>query len=291
MAYDVKIPDLLSTPTLFNVEQKEELRTLTNIVAKYFIARNDVKAIQRKNPLGAYMPINKPWDRMDFVNHFTGAGTFGHYLLDTESKCKIFAFDIDLSKKSNIPTSAIPEDDSQVPDWLDSFENCNPREVWLDRRHPARTWIKCAMREVAAQLSSACAEYGIPTITSYTGSKGLHVYGLIGQTADYNGRAPAEDAYEAARMIIESTGQYEPSRGNVFYKCTNEMDLEKSLFEIEVYPKQTSIENKGGYGNLLRLPYGINLKSPKDRTFFIDETLPFGRIEPASWEQILSVFK
>lgn len=276
--------DLLSRPVKFT---PEEIPVITNFIAKYFIARNDVKALQRKEPLGAYKPINKPWTRKDFEDHFMGKVTFGHYILDTNSMCKIFAFDIDLKKTGKVPTVPLPADSSGVGEWLASFKEVNLRETWLDRRHPSRTWIKMSMREMAARIASGCAELEVPHITSYTGAKGLHVYGLIGHSDAYEGRAPGADAYIAARAVLDACGNFEPSKGNVFFQWADRLDLEKSIFEIEVFPKQTE-SGPDSYGNLLRLPYGVNLKSPNDSTFFIDETLPMGRIEPATWGQIFS---
>ena len=265
-------------PTILRDPQSLETKTLAKFLAKNFIARSDVKAQQRKDILGAYRPVDKPWTMTDFANHFAGFKTYGHYLLNTDSTCKIFAFDLDFKKSGRVPTVPLPIKEENVDLWLASFEEANLRDVWLDRSHPAREWMKIAMRESAGKLAAACATYEVPHLISYTGSKGLHVYGIMG-------RVSAQDAYDAAHLIIESIGGFELSKGNVFYQWTDENNLENSLFEVETFPKQVQLSEEG-YGNLLRLPYGINLKAPKDPTFFIDETLPLSQIRPASFGQI-----
>ena len=274
-----KCPDSLREvrPTILRDHQSLETKTLAKFLAKNFIARSDVKAQQRKDILGAYKPVDKPWTMTDFANHFAGFKTYGHYLLDTDSTCKIFAFDLDFKKVGRIPTIPLPIEEENVDLWLASFEEANLRDVWLDRSHPARDWMKIAMRECAEKLASACSQAEVPHLISYTGSKGLHVYGLTG-------RMPADVVYNGAREIVEDCG-FTPSRGSVFYQWPDEENLELSLFDVEIFPKQIQI-SKDGYGNLLRLPYGRNLKAPKDPTFFIDETLPQSQIRPASFGQI-----
>lgn len=262
-------------PTILHDPQSLETKTLAKFLAKNFIARSDVKAVQRNN--GAYNPVNTAWTMNDFADHFANHITYGHYLLNTDSTCKLFAFDIDFKKVGNAPTRPFPTIEEYVPIWIDSFEKMNLRVAWLDRKNPARDWMKIAMRECAGKLAAACAKFEVPHLISYTGSKGLHVYGLTG-------RMPAQDVYDAAHLIVEDLG-FKPSKGNVFYEWPDQENLELSLFEIEVFPKQVQI-SKDGYGNLLRLPYGRNLKAPKDPTFFIDETLPLSQIRPASFGQI-----
>lgn len=287
--------EILNTrPTLISEKSTTELKTLSYLLAKHFISRKDVKAIQRTNPLGAYNPTVKRnvdgeileyygWDYKSLAEHLTGKKTYGHYLLDKDATCKIFCFDIDLKKLGKVPTVPLPSDENGVEEWLNSFQEVNLRDTWVDRRHPSREWLKISMRSMAMKLSSACSEYDVPTITSYTGSKGLHVYGLIG-------RGPAKDAYDAAHLIVDSIPNLTPHKGEVFFEWDDPTDLENSIFTIETFPKQV-MTNDDGFGNLLRAPYGINLKSPRDRTFFIDETLPLGQIAPASFEQIFSALE
>jgi hypothetical protein len=286
------LPD--GRPTLLQEDQTAEIQWLAKFMAKNLIARSDAKAVQ--DAQGRYMPSRefnqaerkftgplKPWAMMNFSDHFTGKETFGHYLLNTNSECKIFAFDIDLKKLGRVPTIPLPTEDSGNEEWFASFEDANLRETWLNRAHPARTWIKIAMREAALRFALAIEELETPHITAYTGSKGLHVYALCGLM-------PAEDAIIGAHAVIEAIndltpdGNLIPSLGNVFFQWDNPNNPEMSLFEIEVFPKQGKI-SEDGFGNLLRVPYGLNKKS-KDHTFFIDEETRLSELTPASFEQI-----
>jgi len=267
-------------PMLMHTESDADVViTMAKFLAKHFIARRDVKAIQRTDILGAYAPINHPWVMRDFENHFSGKKTYGHYIVNSDQTCKLFAFDIDLKKIGMLPTILLPQYEEEMDQWYASFEETNLREAWLNRGHVARDWMKMSMREIASLLARGIDEVEVPHLISYTGSKGLHVYALTGLI-------PSQDAYDAAHLVIETLGGFELSKGNVFYQWTADDSPEYALFEIEAFPKQVEI-NEDGYGNLLRLPYGINLRAPKDRTFFIDETLPLNRIEPASIGQIL----
>src|SRR6478735_4260683 len=122
-----------------------------------FISRPDAKAIQ--HPQGHYTlhaRYNKigevveryPWSRAALEAHLSGTQTFGHYLLGQDDRVKLFAFDIDLEKpepaKGDQPPIKYfyPESDSYGDAWGGNKIEFNPRESWLDRRHPARPWMK-----------------------------------------------------------------------------------------------------------------------------------------------------
>ena len=132
---------------------------VATLLAKKFIARQDVKAIQHSN--GAWSPHTVTgkadgdrvkWRMGDLRAHLAATSTFGHYMLDTDSKCKLFAFDIDLEKNSPA--------DSPTPftgTYLD--ENGQPvefdaREAWRDRKHPSRTQTKIHLMLVAKALAN-----------------------------------------------------------------------------------------------------------------------------------------
>jgi hypothetical protein len=122
-----------------------------------------------------------------------------------------------------------------------------------------------------AALGTRCSsrihsELGIPVACSYTGNKGIHVYG-------FTGHVPAAAARGAAEMVLRSFGSFEPKGSNdsVYWLDTN-LDPQDgySNYTIEVFPKQDEV-GQGGYGNLLRAPMGRNLKNPSDPCFFIDQ--------------------
>lgn len=257
---------------------------LENLLAKLFIARTDVKAIQA--PDGAYYPHVThhggpyiPWSRQSIRDHVEGRAVYGHYLLNTSNECKFFAFDIDLDKTGLLPTMRM--EDAVEPDgidWIESFEPSEPRAAWLDRSHPARSYMKYAMKKLAMILYREIEALGLPAAVAYTGSKGLHVYG-------FTGLAQASLVRSGMNIVIKKAG-LEAVRGNVFYKAKNTSDLD--LLTIETFPKQDALSGSDGLGNLMRLPLGRNLKSP-DETFFlnIDNTL-MTHLTPASPVEVLN---
>ena len=73
-------------------------KELENLIAKKFISRKDVKAVQTSD--GNYRPINTPWARNDLADHLAGTTTYGHYLLGQDDTCKLIAFDVDIEQRS-----------------------------------------------------------------------------------------------------------------------------------------------------------------------------------------------
>lgn len=253
--------------------QTENIREVGNLLASKFIARSDVKAIQRSN--GDYNPIDKAFSRTDIEAHLQGELTYGHYLLNKDSQAKLFVFDIDLDQldklhpERNEYLRAPTETDSEGV-W-GNYAPCDPRSAWLDRsRKIERAYFKFQLRTMAQQLANVITkELEIPVACTYTGSKGLHVYG-------FTGLMPASDVRDGAQMVIDSLGIFEPHRGNNFFKhklMSNHNGVsEEASFQcltLEVFPKQITLDGKG-YGNLCRLPLGKNLKNPADPTFFLD---------------------
>lgn len=253
----------------------EKTRTTEDLLAKRFIARSDVKAVQRSN--GDYNPIDKPFTRRDIEAHLHDEVTYGHYLLNADSQCKLFVFDIDLDKWDILH----PENNEylRAPTEVDSdgvwhnFAPCDPRAVWRDRsRQVERAYFKYQLRMMAQYLAAVVSkELDIRVACTYTGSKGLHVYG-------FTGLMPASDVRDGANFVIEKIGAFEQYRGNNFFKhevITStpnpviDHEFSYQCLTLEVFPKQSTLDGKG-YGNLCRLPLGKNLKSPQDPTFFLD---------------------
>lgn len=217
------------------------------------------------------------WSRADIIAHLQGNASFGHYLLNPKNECKFFAFDIDLEK----PDKKRPwvgwyfPYEGEEPIELDKPIQFNPREDWKNRAHPSRWWSKTQLRTVAGLLASAIhKELDIPVAAYYSGNKGVHVYGFTGLVDAYQAR-------EGARLVLESMGCWEPLRGDVFY-AHKDHDAFTGYpnLSVEVFPKQDTITNESGLGNLMRLPLGKNLKNPKDPTFFIDLRSPLGELKP-----------
>jgi hypothetical protein len=255
------------------------MRELADLIAKRFIARPDVKAIQ--NADGTWKPHTTdgrvdspklPWKRPDLVDHLTGTRTFGHYLLSTDNNVKLFAFDIDLEENK-------PADHPRpyTGHWVDDEGNVHEfdaREAWKDRAHPSRSWSKYQLKMVASKLMARIHdELSIPCAAAYSGGKGVHVYGFTGLMS-------ATEAREGAMIALDSLGGWEPTRGdNFFHSIDQDPTTGYPNLSIELFPKQNTLTS-GGLGNLMRIPLGKNLKNPKDPTFFLDMTSPMGQMKP-----------
>lgn len=260
---------------------------MVEIIAKRFIQRRDVKAQQSHS--GAYYPVTHrdpatnadyraPFMVQDIEAHLRGEVTYGHYLIDHDDTCKLFAFDIDLTKVGSFP--AFP--DLSAVNWdMDHAEfvghttihEINPRDAWMDRSHPARDWLKYQMRMVAEKISRIVAEdFELPVVTAYSGRKGLHVYALTGPIK-------ASEAREAAETVLALTGEFELFRGKNFYRHVDQDPMNGfPNVTVELFPKQAGLEGKD-LGNLMRLPLGRNAQSP-DPTFFIDQRAPMMKLVP-----------
>lgn len=263
---------------------------LANLIAKNFIARTDVKAIQFSN--GSWAPHNEfnpethkhdgphiPWRRQDLNDHLNRVQTYGHYLLNQDSQCKLFAFDIDLEK--NAPADSTRPFQGVWPEFTEDAEptlhEFDAREAWLDRSHPSRPWQKYQLKMVASQLCKAIfEELELPCAVAYSGGKGVHVYAFTGLIS-------AQDAREGSRIVLESIGGWEASRGDNFFRSKDRSPITGfPNLSIEVFPKQDSLDGKD-LGNLMRLPLGRNLKS-SDPTFFIDMRTPMTDMRPVDAE-------
>lgn len=271
---------------------------LHDLLAKKFVQRKDVKAVQTAE---GYYPErrivngvqeNVKWTRTDFLDHVNGTRTFGHYLSDRDSLVKLFVFDIDLEKKGTWverpDLSTAPDDAFTGPHsdaWLAHSEvvhESTPRVDWLNRRHPGRQWYKGQLRTMAEMLSSSIhKELGLQVACAYSGNKGLHVYGFLPEpTHASKARSGALLALEAASDTFSSEGEFVPFKGTNFYRYNNDDPVTGFMnLSIEIFPKQDSMDGKD-LGNLVRLPLGTNLKNPKDPTFFLDQRAPHDSLVP-----------
>lgn len=255
---------------------------LENLLASKFIARPDVKAKQFDG--GGYTPVRTsdeqyvPFGRSDLSAHLAGTATYGHYLVGPQDTCKIFCLDVDLRPgKPGFPGFMLPNAGLTGEDLgnFDAFDVCEDvRAVWRDRADPRRNFLKYCMRMGAHMLASKVTELlEVPVAAAYSGSKGYHVYGFTGPIS-------ALDARDAAEIVLDSLEMFALEKGKSMYGLTNtyEYDNPFACFNIEVYPKQESVDNDR-LGNLLRLPLGRNLKSA-DPTFFMDLTTPMTEMKP-----------
>lgn len=266
---------------------------LAKLYASKLIARPDVKAVQ--NADGSYMPtrtgppgeqVNIGFTKADILAHIAGERTYGHYLLNTDDTTKLFCFDLDLRGTKLI--DGVETFDGHLPSLglepggvPTAFQPANPRAVWSNRADPRRAYLKYSMRVCGHMLAERIwSELDVPVAVAYSGSKGVHVYGLTG-------RIPAADAREGAQIVLDSIGIFRLERGDSLYGLAREeVDNPFANFTIEVYPKQSSLKDKD-LGNLLRLPLGRNTKS-KDPTFFVDLTSPLAELQPCDPEWALT---
>lgn len=260
---------------------------LANLIAKTFIARADVKAIQTSH---GYMPhvsdrehpdeTRIPWRRQDIEAHLAGTQSFGHYVVNRDDQCKLFAFDVDLEKTGFLPSEPHPVDgdpwfsDEDVAKYEASFAPVEDlRTAWRTRSHPGRRHMKRQFHEVAHMLMKAVhEELELPTAAVYSGGKGIHVYAFTGLIS-------AHEARMGAKIVLDTLGCFEPLRGENFFQFKNRHPVEGyPNLSVEVFPKQDSLAGKD-LGNLMRIPLGRNLKNPKDPTFFLDLTAGMGDLK------------
>jgi hypothetical protein len=239
-------------------------------LGRRLIERRDVKAVQQEN--GSYRPDGRyvkqpdgkwkceeyfPFRMPDLIAHLDGSKTFGHYLVSPEGKCRVFCFDIDLTAKGSLR-----DWDEATGTWI--YREIEPRTVWRSDDSPERQDLGRQLRSIAEGLALRTKRLlEIPVAVAYSGSKGCHVYGMTGQM-------DAVDSRAFAMEVLDSFGCFEPARGDAFWR---HRDGYASL-EIELFPKQDEIRSDG-FGNLLRLPLGINRKSGQPG-FFVDMNAPFG---------------
>lgn len=225
------------------------------LIVDRFIARTDVKAVQGRD--GAYRPVQNPdgtyspWKRGDIRSHLRGDAVYGHYLLDRNDSCKLFAIDIDLDK------TGVDPDGTPI----------KPRDVWAGPDCELRRQLQKEMRALGEGIAyRAKRQLGRPMAVAYSGGKGVHVYGFM------DGLVPAAEVRaEVHKLLVD--GPYEAVKGKNFWKHWDQYQS----FTIESFPKQDSTRGTGGFGNLMRLPLGKNLKSGNSG-FFLDSNAPLGEL-------------
>lgn len=240
--------------------------TPADVIALKFIARSNAMAVQ--GPKGAYFPArdkkgsDQPFTRQEIDRHIEGKRTLGHYLIDGDV-CKLFAFDIDIDRG-----------------WYGQY-NCmqtwpndelhDLRAVMLDHGHPLRPNLIKQLRSIADGLAWIIERVaGIKAAVSFSGSKGMHVYGLYGQ------KVQAVEAVTQAHRIVGMFPSLVPQSRLQNWKSINVPGI-----TIEVFPKQDRVK-EGGYGNLMRLPLGIHQKTGAQSFFLNWKHKNASELEPIS---------
>ena len=219
---------------------------LAKLLGDRFLERRDVKAVQHSS--GIYTPDRTPFSWGDLRAHLEGTKSFGHYLVSPEDKARVFAFDIDLVK-------ALPEG-HDGPDFSPREHFANPNSLFRKR---LIVDLMCLAEGLARRTQQL---FGIPVAMSFSGTKGVHVYG-------WTGSENAGEVRGAAHDVLKSYDEFEAVRGDNFFAHS-----QYPTCEVEVFPKQSSLEGKD-LGNLMRLALGTNKKS-KLRSFFLQPSNVLG---------------
>jgi len=288
------------------------MSSLTGLTAQRFIARSNAYAVQKG--FGGYVPAREknlpdgsPGADLRLTGslidqHIAGDVTLGHYMLNHKGEAKLFALDIDLRDAHGkwIPTpsaadyEAVEKRFAGDPAGLDeAVEHLrkptggNPRELWQDKRHPSRPFYLRQMKSIADDFARRIwDEFNgeIPVACAYSGFKGIHVYG-------FTGMAPAADIGALGIAVVESFERFRPTKGGQFWLDSDDNpETGYRNFEIEIFPKQDSTR-EDGYGNLMRLPMGVNKKAPKGRAFFIDQRPGIADIKPRNTADTIALLE
>lgn len=260
-----------------------ETRELVRLLGSKFIQRRDVKAFQQDD--GAWYPDRTPFTMQDFEAHLAGTRTLGHYMLDPEGNCKLFAFDLDLVKHNReCPGGTCTGCDvtfpNLVPDGQDNPQATDfpfvgiPREMYKADNAALRS-LKIQLRCMAEGLAYRVSQHGIPVAIATSGHKGLHVYG-------FTGCVPAEVAKSVAIGVLEDFGCFEPFKGQNFWRHKSSYHV----LDIEVFPKQDNLNGKD-LGNLMKLPLGVH-RVTKNRSTFLSTSSSYDRFITMDPERVLS---
>lgn len=256
---------------------------MVDAIAKRFIARPDVVAVHHAS--GAYTPREMMFSRKAILDHVNGVRSYGHYLLDTESNCKLFAYDLDLRKKGTACEVNVLPTGPQVL-W-NTKQECNPREEWANPESPLRMHLAMQLRGLAEGIAwRARRAYGFDTIISYSGGKGMHVYVLCGKRPAADARGMSIALLETWRYGDTAEPMFRRLRGDVFWE---HVKPDYNCVDVEMFPKQDSVA-PGEYGNLMRLPLGVHAAS-KRRAFFVDMSAPLTRSEFFRPDNVLLTLK
>jgi hypothetical protein len=136
---------------------------------------------------------------------------------------------------------------------------------------------------VGSKIQRGISDLKVPSAVAYTGNKGIHVYG-------FTGKMPANEVREAANLVLSEL-MIRPIRGNAFFAFEPDATEGADLFTIELFPKQDTVKKTSGFGNLMRLPLGKNLKNAGDPTFFVDTEAPMGVLQPTDPVAVLNNVK
>ena len=238
-----------------------QIAEIARLMGSQLIERRDAKAVQKPN--GAYNPVREDmrntdsplvgWHVNDIIDHVQGKTTYGPYLVKPETNTvRCVAFDIDIRAKAR------PEA-GEEPIFFGGVE-IDPRAIWLSDE---KTEVRA---DIGRQLLAMTYGLGIyvkkildtKVLFSYSGSKGAHVIAVLDEGT------PAMDARDAARRVLDATGVIMEEHGDNFFKHVDSFPA----LQIELFPKQDEVTTDS-FGNLMRLPLGVNRKTRKSGMFMM----------------------
>jgi len=241
-------------------------RETANKLAKLFIARRDVKAIQRTAAEGGeWMAVKTPLELSDFQTHlFEKRRCLGTYLLDKKSKVKFVAFDLDMS--DNDQNTYFRVDDVDLATVNEKYEAMGEVDLDLctgswsaalhDESSDGYRWVRSWLRVMVETLCDRVEDQlGLPAVPVITGG-GAHVLVPFGDKID------ASEGRAAAHGVMEGWGVFQRVSENFYTNAPdidNRDDRKRIIGEtvsVEVFPKQDRLPDGDHYGNLIRLPFG-----------------------------------
>ncbi len=237
----------------------DEVSEVTKLMGRLLIARRDVKAVEKVH--GLWIPDRTKFTKQDFVQHLTGNRCLGTYLLDSDNNVRFFAFDVDLSDECQyFALKDMTEIDDQEYGAdaeldIDDTRHGNLESALHDPVHDGHLWarvlLRCTLDSIANAVTTVLDLVPLVVVTGGGGHVLVPVPNLT----------PATDARAMAAPVMEHLGY---SRLNeVFWSAGG------NAVSIEVFPKQDTIRNQGGLGNLIRLPLGVHSQTGK-RSFFMN---------------------
>lgn len=229
----------------------EDIGAVVADLARRFISRSDVLAVQHAD--GAYHPERRKIAGSDLRRHVLGEVSIGHYLVNPDGLCKLWALDLDLAKKGELDGQPI-----------------EPRAIWAGPETPEKERLRRELFVLGVGMACRIRRVSnYPIALADSGGKGLHIYG-------FTGMIEAARARQIPLQIMDRMGVWESLRGDTFFRHRWEF---KNI-EMEVFPKQNAVREGDGLGNLMRLPLGRNART-KRASYFLrpDEWAPLNPLE------------
>ena len=258
-------PPQAPAPEVPDERTQAMVREAATLMGDLFIHRRDRKAIYRpdtRTGVWHWTAIEGPFTIGDFFRHLMKQYCLGAYFLDPTNTVKLLAYDLDLSKSAKYflihDLEKIEELEAQEYEFDLDLQEPGDLEYALHREfHPAHRWARMMLLECIRKIDRAVrGELGMQTLTVITGG-GAHVLVPLPEPvrADWTRDAGlgALDTINDIKVLNRTFAAYGPY----------------DEISIEIFPKQDSLSDSSGFGNLIRLPFGWHHEA-EIRTYSID---------------------